>query len=203
MKLIKNFFIAKDRFENRLFISYFKQIITTYIEEFSSKYDKQSKLNNIWQIFDSKIISEDKSKITYQDLNYINDTESNVESFEKEFKIDLEDVKLLDEIFIKMGSQNIKQLLMLLEHKQINYRKLALVLFQILLRNPQSKLHFVEKCALGSSEGIYLLSRLKWVSLLPNDSTNTFSLMMKIKKCINDLKFEMDLKKSNCKGKFN
>jgi hypothetical protein len=74
-----------------------------------------------------------------------------------------QEIKCLLKVFTLLNSKKIKILILLMENKDLEVRRLSIVFFQVLLNLSKSKVHFVEKCALGYSPGLYCLTRLKYL----------------------------------------
>lgn len=85
------------------------------------------------------------------------------------------------------NSKNIEGLLTLLESSFAPTRKMAILLIGLLLKNPLSKVFFLEKCGLSLVVGKTFLSRLKYVSNFANNSAEAFShmkaIMSEVKTC--------------------
>lgn len=85
-----------------------------------------------------------------------------VDSF-KALDYSAQEIKRLAKVFTLLNSKKIKILILLMENKNLEIRRLSVVFFQVLLAQSKSKVHFVEKCALGYSPGLYCLTRLKYL----------------------------------------
>ena len=93
----------------------------------------------------------------------------------------IQDLKRLLKVFTLLNSKKIKILILLMENKDLSIRKLSIIFFQILLFQSKSKIHFVEKCALGYSPGLYCLTRLKYLQLKGAIALDVIFLLDQIK----------------------
>lgn len=64
-----------------------------------------------------------------------------------------------------------------MECQNITLRKLALLWFGFMLKNPKSKIYMSEKCGLGISPGRYFLTRTKYLNLNLNGEALTKSFL--------------------------
>jgi hypothetical protein len=111
-------------------------------------------------------------------------------------------VRSLGKVFSILDSKAIKQLLLLLEHPKETTRKMIMLLFQILLQKTQNKIHFVEKCAIGFSPGVYIVSRMKYVYSVSSDFGNVFGCLMAIKRHFRVIKSKLEIENNSLKGTF-
>lgn len=165
----------------------------------SFKPSKIIRINKDTDLFDvlyesEEEISKSKHKMITMDtkLSLGKETSTKIKKFEiiemshsptsEHFQIKNEWIKTLNKSFVLLDSKEIKRVLYMYEHPKESIRKLVLVLLQILLFKPESKIHFIEKCALGFSEGIYILTRMKYIFKLIDDQMAVFCLIKEIKK---------------------
>ena len=201
MKLLENIFLAEKNLDSELFTSYLKQIIATYIEEFSTSSTFMESISPFCKFYSiSNRRSENENHLAKNLISENSKTQLANLCEEKDYKIDLKEVKKLSDVFTKTGSQKIKQLLMFLENTNSSIRKLGLILFQIILKRNKSKMYFIEKCALGFSNGLYLLTRMKWLSKISNNDGKIFMLLIKIRKYINEIKMKVLVKSKSFDG---
>ena len=69
----------------------------------------------------------------------------------------------------------------MLEHKNLIIRKKNILFLQILLEKSISKVHFVEKYAIGLSPGLYLVSRLRHIGSKAGSEVDIIFLLEQIK----------------------
>jgi hypothetical protein len=123
-------------------------------------------------------------------------------SLDKDLKIKPEWLKGLAKVFTLLDSKAIKKLLLLLEHPKETTRKMIMVLFQIILLKTENKIHFVEKCAIGFSPGVYLISRMKFVYSVSKDPVAVFRCLSQIKKHFRTIRMRLELEDKKLKGTF-
>ena len=90
-----------------------------------------------------------------------------------------------------------------MENNDLSVRKLAMILFQILLNQTKSKIHFVEKCALGYVPGVYCLTRLKYLQNKGAKGTDVISLLSKIKSHVKTILTRIKLRNESVEGRIN
>jgi len=75
-------------------------------------------------------------------------------------------------------------------------------MFQILLQKTQNKIHFVEKCAIGFSPGVYIISRMKYIHSVTSDFKNVFACLKAIKKHFRTVKSKLEIENKALDGNF-
>ena len=117
------------------------------------------------------------------------------------FDFSIQEVRKLLKIFSLLNSKKIKILILLMENNDLSVRKLAMILFQILLSKTKSKIHFVEKCALGYVPGVYCLTRLKYLQNKGARAVDVISLLNKIKSYVKAELTRIKLKNESVHGR--
>ena len=134
-------------------------------------------------------------------LNEIEPNKANLETCD-DLVLKPEWVRALSKIFSILDSKGIKKLLLLLEHPKETTRKMIMVLFQVLLQKTESKVHFVEKCAIGFTSGLYLISRMKYVYARVQNGVLIFQLLRKIKKYFKTTCSKLEIMNETMRGLF-
>lgn len=117
--------------------------------------------------------------------------------------ISLQESNNLLKVFSLLNSKQIKELLRLIEYISKPIRKLAALLFQILLFKSKSKVHFVEKCALGFVPGLYCISRLKFIGLKGATPSDLILLLEQIKGHVKTVLTKVQIRNQPISGKSN
>lgn len=87
----------------------------------------------------------------------------------------------LNKVFCQFDSKMIKRVLGLIEHPNLRIRKRNIIFLQILLDKSISKVHFVEKYAIGFCSGLYLLTRLRYLGNKAGSELDVIFLLEQIK----------------------
>lgn len=229
MNLLNNIFEAYEAHDFRLLDSYLRMILSEFITQFHSPSSKGKGLQPLFNIFNpSKVLTVKKNTDFFDALYKSEDEAQKPESQKTEgetklsFSRDLspkiapasadefspskklqvkpEWLKGLLKVFSLLDSKAIKKLLLLLEHPKETTRKMIMVLFQILLKKTESKIHFVEKCAIGFSPGVYVVTRVKFVHSITQNHHKVFQCFMEIKRHFRTLRLRMELENKKLEG---
>lgn len=231
MNLLNNIFEAYLAHDFRLLDSYLHRILSQYISKYKSTPIEKSTLSIHFNIFQPSKILTIKKNADFFDMVYrseddnkkidktsndgetklsisrdlspkIEQTSLDPESPNKNQKIKAEWLKSLGKVFSVLDSKAIKKLLLLLEHPKETTRKMIMILFQILLEKTQNKIHFVEKCAIGFSPGVYVVSRMKYIYSAVSDSKQVFGTLSGIRKHFRNIKVKLEIESKRMEGTF-
>ena len=209
MILLKNIFGANDSFDPFFVTSYISQLVTTYITEFHSKnclnkkryeylsllptdYSLQNNSNDLTSTI-SEIIAWQEKHEDPSTLNIVNHPE-------KSFPLEMHQLKKLGKVFFKMNSNDIKNLLKLLDHPKSKIRRLMILLIQILLKSKRAKKRFIDKCGLGIKPGLFMINRLKDLAWDNQNEINVFMLIKQINEFITKIEKKIVKSKIILKG---
>lgn len=217
MELLDKVIDAHKNYNEFLLYSYLKQILSLYITQSAPKISRRRPLflTNFREIAEASRCylegrdslsslesSEEEDEIYEEWPEFMNKRGALVSQPEKAFRIDVGQIDGLGSVFGELSAGQIKSLLELLEHKKGRVRKLMLVLFCVLLDRSLNKARFIDRCALGPSGGLYLISRLKVVTRDVEKSVFLYILLKQIKGYMKNLELKMRLNGVNCKGWF-
>jgi uncharacterized membrane protein len=211
MKLLKNIFDADKSFDPFFVKSYLSQIVTTYLSEFYNEISNQKKLVQYINLLPSTqheqnygtLLDSTMSEIiAWQEKTKANRKDSEIAEPEKSFPMEMKDLKNLENVFTQINSQNIKKLLKLLDHSKPKVRRLMIIFFQILLKSKKAKKRMVDKCGLGSGDGLFMLNRLKDLTWDSQNELYLFSLLKEINNFIKNIECSMVKNKTIMKGTF-
>ena len=229
MNLLNNIFEAYLAHDFRLLDSYLHTILSQYISKYKSTPEDLHSLTPHFKIFQPSKILTLKNNADFFDIVYrseddikkidksSNDGETKLsisrdlspkidqnsldnQSPTKKQKIKNEWLKSLSKVFSILDSKAIKKLLLLLEHPKQTTRKMIMILFQVLLESTQNKIHFVEKCAIGFSPGVYIVSRMKYIYSAVSDSKQVFGLMISLRKHFKTIQIKLEIENKRIQG---
>ena len=213
MNLLNNVFECFDSHDYKLLTTYLLEIIEKFIiknkglksEIFINEINifttsNKLKIDKDLSFFDVVYESFDKTIITETNKNNLETQHSLLKGNQKGDIIErslsplfkFEDIKEewinnILKIFTLLDSKAIKKLLYMYESPIKSIRKLTMILIQILLFKTDNKIHFIEKCALGFTEGVYVISRIKTLVLITKQYLPIFTLLNDIKKFIQNI----------------
>jgi hypothetical protein len=229
MNLLNNIFEAYKAHDFRLLDSYLRHILSRYITKYKTSAQPLDTLSNHFNVFQPSKLLTVKNNADFFDMLYrseedkqetkTNDGEtknslsrdhspqvlqpSNQDnSLNGKLQIKSEWIKSLSKVFSILDSKAIKHLLLLLEHPKETTRKMIMIMFQILLQKTQNKIHFVEKCAIGFSPGVYIISRMKYIHSVTSDFKNVFACLKAIKKYFRTVKSKLEIENKALDGNF-
>ena len=213
MELLKKVIDAHQNYNEFLLFSYLKQILSFYIADVSKACKRQPIFFSNFHKVDlaSACFLEGRDSLSSLEFSeyesdfeefseFMNQRGALVKQPEKDFRIDVTQIKNLATVFCELSARQIKTLLELLEHKKGRIRKLMMVLFCVLLEKSRNKERFINRCALGTCPGLFLLSRLKIISRDPDKSVFLYILLKQIKAFIKNLELKMKLNLIAVKG---
>jgi len=181
--------------------SQFKPILDTYPSTDIELHPQESNstLNKDRDILDKEsnffpLKTKKKSSLIQDSIRCSLDSTNSLEFSEQE-------VRKLLKVFSLLNSKKIKILILLMENNETNIRKLAVILFQILLNKSSSKIHFVEKCALGYVPGLYCLTRLKYLQNKGATGEDIIMLISHIRNYVKAKLTQIHLKGDSLQGK--
>ena len=117
------------------------------------------------------------------------------------FDFSSKEIKSLFKVFPLLNSKKIKILILLLENGDVKVRKLATIFFQVILKQSKSKIHFVEKCALGYAPGLYCLTRIKYIQLKGASALDLMFLFEQIRGFVKTMITKIELNHHSIHGK--
>ena len=231
MNLLNNIFEAYSAHDFGLLDCYLRKVLSEFISKFHSPSPKQETLSPFFTLFRPSKVLTVKKNADFFDMLYRSEDEgksgeaaltdgetklslsrdlspkispSSVEDnwAAKGLEVKQEWLKALGKVFSVLDSKAIKKLLLLLEHPKETTRKMVMVLFQILLQKTQNKVHFVEKCAIGFSPGVYVISRMKYVHSMAQDSSKVFACLTAIRKYFRTTKSKLGIENKQMPGQF-
>lgn len=227
MNLLNNIFEAYKAHDFRLLDSYLRLILSQYITKYKTAPSPDQTISSHFNIFQpSKLLTVRKNADFFDMVYRSEDDKQETQTNDNETKISLsrdlspkehqaskddnspnsslqikpEWIRSLSKVFSILDSKAIKKLLLLLEHPKETTRKMIMVLFQILLQRTQNKIHFVEKCAIGFSPGVYIVSRMKYIHSITADFRNVFACLMAIKKHFRVIKSKLEIENKHLQG---
>lgn len=229
MNLLKNIFEAYEAHDFGLLDSYLHLILSQYIRNYAKPPTSSHPLADHFNIFQPSQLLTVKNNGDFFDMvyrsedkkqeNQLKDDDSKItlsrdlspkilqkshpdNSLSRKLDIKCEWLRSLGKVFTVLDSKAIKKLLLLLEHPKETTRKMIMLLFQVLLKKTQNKVHFVEKCAIGFSPGVYVVSRMKYVQLKFDDSLAVFQCLAGLKKFFKTAKSKLEIENKRMRGEF-